>query len=58
MILESLDAIYKYYKYFSKGMNLNEQAYESNNFEWYEFDVNFVCMLIATCACKLTLYCQ
>ena len=34
--------IYKYYKYFSKSMNLNEQTLNQTYFECYEFDVNVV----------------
>ena len=48
--------ISKYSKTFSKVMNLNE--YELMNqtyFEWYEFDVYIVRILIPTCTYESTL---
>ena len=40
--------MYKYFKYFSKVMNLNEKVRLLNQtyFEWYEFDVNVALILM------------
>ena len=57
--LESLLSVScKHYKHFSKVMNLNSRSRMNMNqtyFEWYEFDVNVLRILIAFCTYKSTL---
>ena len=50
--------ICKYYKYFSKFMNLNEQTYESNIFRmvWVQFNVVLIFIATRTSTYKLMLH--